>query len=136
MHIAAAWNFRGVIRERTGRYTDALREYEEAVRLAPDDADFQYSLAQFLRSVRRNSAGMATGRSPTRRVLASLPGGWSRDPIALLAAAHAEAGDFPEAVKMQEKAIGMATSDADKKDYDQRLALYRAGKPFEAKREK
>lgn len=55
---------------------------------------------------------------------------WS-DPAYLdtLAAAHAECGDFTEAVKWQTKAISLLKQEADKAKYESRLKLYEAGKP-------
>jgi hypothetical protein len=52
--------------------------------------------------------------------------------IGTLAAAYAEAGRFPEAVTMAEKAEQLATDAGLKKlaeETRQRLELYRAGKP-------
>jgi hypothetical protein len=58
--------------------------------------------------------------------------GWN-DPEGLgtLAAAHAEAGQFKEAVKWQKKALEIGYED--KKDQEQarkRLKLYQAGRPY------
>jgi serine/threonine-protein kinase len=68
---------------------------------------------------------------------------WSFD---TLAAAYAEAGDFENAVKWQQKATDMAddeenavkwqqkatdmADDEEKEDYQSRLDLYKAGKPY------
>jgi len=47
-----------------------------------------------------------------------------------LAAASAECGEFDEAVRWQEKALGLVAGDAAKEaDYETRLELYRRGKP-------
>ena len=46
-----------------------------------------------------------------------------------LAAAHAEAGQFDEAVKVVQKAIAMDRSSADVREYRQRLVSYRARRP-------
>jgi len=51
----------------------------------------------------------------------------------ILAAAYAEAGDFAEAVAWQEKVIetlGEDTPEADRKIMEERLVLFREGKPF------
>ncbi len=47
-----------------------------------------------------------------------------------LAAAYAEDGHFEEAVKWQEKALELMTTEEFKKEYEDRLALYRMGKPY------
>jgi serine/threonine-protein kinase len=49
-----------------------------------------------------------------------------------LAAACAECGEFEDAVKWQEKAIGMLTDEVRRADYESRLDLYRAGRPVRA----
>jgi hypothetical protein len=46
-----------------------------------------------------------------------------------LAAAHAETGNFQEAVKWQEKAL-MKCPETYKKEFGGRLDLYRSGKPY------
>ena len=52
--------------------------------------------------------------------------------VATLAAACAERGEFEEAIKWQTKAMAMSqpAEERDQKDNDERLQLYRAGKPF------
>lgn len=53
-------------------------------------------------------------------------------PLALstLAAAHAEAGAFDEAVMWQTKAVEAAAPDSDPTVAQSRLELYQAGKPY------
>ena len=46
-----------------------------------------------------------------------------------LAAAHAEAGDFEQAVKWQEKVVSLLPP-AERADSESRLKLYREGKPY------
>ena len=48
-----------------------------------------------------------------------------------LAAAYAETQQFDLAIAAQQEAIGLAKSDGEKKDYDSRLKLYQAHKPFQ-----
>lgn len=60
--------------------------------------------------------------------------GWTNTYMDTLAAAHAENGDFSEAVKWQEKAAqSPATSKSAAEGMEQRLLLYRSGKPFRTK---
>ena len=54
--------------------------------------------------------------------------------IDVLAAAHAESGQFAEAVKWQEKAVELAKGDQ-KKAFNARLALYQQGKPYRDSRD-
>jgi eukaryotic-like serine/threonine-protein kinase len=48
-----------------------------------------------------------------------------------LAAAYAEAQQFDKAVATQQEAMGLLQSEQEKKDYDSRLKLYQANKPFQ-----
>ena len=47
-----------------------------------------------------------------------------------LAAAYAEVGDFPNAVKSQEKSLALAVKESDKQEAQKALDLYKAGKPY------
>ena len=47
-----------------------------------------------------------------------------------LAAAYAETQQFDQAVAVQQEAIKLAKSEQEKKDYDSRLKLYQANKPY------
>ena len=49
--------------------------------------------------------------------------------LGALAAAYAELGDFRKAVGWQHRALDLALP-ADKKEFQDRLALYQAGKPY------
>jgi serine/threonine-protein kinase len=51
------------------------------------------------------------------------------DCLDALAAAHAEAGEFPEAVRRAEEAVRLAPDDAARSQYEARLKLYQEGKP-------
>jgi hypothetical protein len=50
--------------------------------------------------------------------------------IGTLAAAYAEAGDFPKAVEYQQKANKLYTEVEDKKKGERRLELYEQKKPY------
>lgn len=50
-----------------------------------------------------------------------------------LAAAHAEVGQFDEAVRIQQEAIGLLKTDSEKSDYASRLRLYENRTPYRAK---
>ena len=56
------------------------------------------------------------------------------DYIDTLAAAYAEAGNFNQAVKYQERCLELLDKDVEQTEYTERLALYRAGKPYHIKK--
>ena len=47
-----------------------------------------------------------------------------------LAAAYAEAGDFPNAIEWQQKAIALSPNESGKQAMQSHLKLYEAGKPY------
>jgi serine/threonine-protein kinase len=53
--------------------------------------------------------------------------------IGVLAAAYAEAGDFKEAIRWQEKAIELVEAPATKEIYRPRLKLYRQNQPVQVR---
>ncbi len=123
--------FRGVAFSELGEYERAMLDLEDGLRLAPKDAEAHNALAWLLAT-----AGTPGFRDGKRAVdlarKANALSGW-RDAAHLdtLAAAYAEAGDFAEAVRWQEKALAdPAFKAAEHKDAQERLALYRARKAY------
>jgi len=56
---------------------------------------------------------------------------WKEDDLLnTLAAAHAEAGEFEQAIKWQKEAISLLKVESQRADWESRLALYREGKPY------
>ena len=53
--------------------------------------------------------------------------------LSLLAAAHAEQGDFPHAITFEQKALMLATDEAEKETMRDSLELYEAGEPWRMK---
>lgn len=120
-----------------GHYDKALADYNRAIRAQPL-LDIAFMRRAWLRStcpdakyrdarlaLRDAKDAVALSRKPTN--------------LEALAAAHAEAGQFDEAVRTQEQAIalvqtgGWPTTDADKQAMQARLELYRARKPYREK---
>src|SRR5207253_1344886 len=59
-----------------------------------------------------------------------LDGGKTADAPAALAAAYAELGDFEQAVHWQTKALELIKQEKNKSQANDRLQLYRSGKPY------
>ena len=142
-----------------GQLNEAAANYEEAVKLRPDWPTALNDLA-WLRAT-APQAGLRDGAEAVRLAerACELSGGTRQDSslpdksgvpaspgtpdlsgssegarfFGTLAAAYAEAGRFPDAVKAAEKAISLATAAGQKDLADknrQFLELYRAGRPF------
>jgi tetratricopeptide (TPR) repeat protein len=110
-------------------YERALADFDEAIRLVP-----KYATALQNAALLRASCPEAKYRDGQMAVrdatLACKLSSWQdAGQIEILAAAHAEAGDFAEAVRWQEKALGMVP-EAQTAELQRRLALYLAGKPY------
>ena len=124
---------RGVAWRRKGRYAQAIADYHQAIRLNPIHGDSAYNALAW---------GLATFPDPKYRdgseaianaKLACKESQWRKAThLGTLAAAYAEAGDFGEAIRWQERALDLATPAYDKAGARDRLELYRAGKPYRA----
>jgi tetratricopeptide (TPR) repeat protein len=127
---AAAYNNRGLVWHRTREYGRALTDLTQAAHLGPGEAWPHNNLAWLWATC--PDPGFRDGTRAVRSAtLACELSGW-RDWCAMetLAAAHAEAGDFPAAVKWQEKAQVLYTDAKYKEQGLARLALYKAKKPY------
>lgn len=115
----------------SGQYAEAITHYKQAIDLDPDNLDsevyafYGWVLATCPRQDLRN--GEEAVRMAT--VACDLTG-WAEDqPLAVLAAAHAECGHFAEAVAIQEKACDLAEGDRRLRQLE-RLARYRENQRF------
>ena len=130
--LARAFENRGLALEKTGDYDKAQADYLEAIKLHPKSANAYNNLAWLWAT-----CGKARLRDSKKAVeygfRACELSNW-KDPFCLgtLAAAYAEAGKFPEAVKWQSRALdfpdiyGKSATDSAR----QRLLLYEAHKPY------
>ena len=116
-----------------GRTEEAIREYQEILRRSPDDLDALNNVA-WMRATHADAAHRdgAEAVRLAERALAKSP-----TPEAVLystlAAAYAESGRFPEAVRAGERAVTLARAAGaapDARRYEEQLRSYRAGRPF------
>ena len=114
-----------------GEYERALLDLEEALRMAPKSADAHNALAWILATA--GTPGFRDGRRALElaKKACALSGWANAAHLDTLAAAYAEAGNFAEAVKWQEKALAdPAFKGAEHKDAQARLELYKRKKAY------
>jgi tetratricopeptide (TPR) repeat protein len=121
---------RGTAWAHIGEFAKAVGDFEDVIALDPDNSAAHHNLAYI-----RASCPDPRQRHGRKAVaLATRACALSAEPppiyVATLAAAYAEAGNFAGAVATQEKAIQRAANEEEKAWFQERLALYKAGKPF------
>ena len=107
----------------------ALAVYDELARIYPDLVE-AHSRSAWLRATSpdaKHRDGKLAVESARRAC--ELTDWRNPDELEVLAAAYAEAGDFGSAVNWQGQALALALDPADRESRQQRLAMYREGKP-------
>ena len=128
-HNAEAHYRLGTVLQALGRFQDAMSHYDDALRHGPKNVMVMNNLAWLLATC--PVAELRDGQRALQLAgrLAEMKGPGSFTLLDTLAAAHAEAGQFDEAVRWQEKAVELAPDD--QRDVLRgRLELYKQGKPF------
>jgi tetratricopeptide (TPR) repeat protein len=124
------WFHRGMIYLLQKRWTDASRDLNAAFDRAPDDPLILRNLARVL-----STAPDASLRDGARAVTLAqqaceLIGSNDPDALDVFASALAENARFKEAAEVERKALRMQPDFELKGQYQQRLDLYLAGKPY------
>ena len=125
-----AYANRGKAWKDKGELDDAIQDYTEAIRLDPKNAAF-YNASAWLSAtcpdehIRDGKKAVANATTACKLSL------WKNgNNIDTLAAAYAEAGDFPNAIKCEERAIALTNDEKTKSKRGTHLDLFKAGKPF------
>ena len=117
----------------TGDYTECVRQYHQALVTAPEQIEPMNNLAWLLATcpeepVRDGTAAVRYAEKACALTHYTQPG-----MVGTLAAAYAEAGRFPEAVKTSEQAIQLSERSGNERFAAmnrQLLRLYQAGRPY------
>jgi tetratricopeptide (TPR) repeat protein len=106
---ATAYSNRGVAKASKGQYGEAIADFTQAIRLDSSRAEACYSLAWLQATC--SDARYRNGKEAVQHATQACELSRWRNPIHLttLAAAYAEAADFPNAVKWMEKSISLAS---------------------------
>jgi tetratricopeptide (TPR) repeat protein len=109
-----------------GRYAEAIKHYRQAIDLDPDNLDCEvYAFyAWVLATCPHKDLRDGEEAVMMASVACDLTDWAEEQPLAVLAAAHAECGRFDEAVAVQEKACNLAEGDRRSRQLE-RLSLYR-----------
>ena len=132
--MANAYTNRGRWYMKHGDYPKALDDYRKAVELAPREWPAYNGLARVYATAPVFQAHIRDGKQALEMAKRACElSQWDEwMPLASLAAAHAEIGEFDAAVKWQTKAIAMSqpAKDRDQRDNLRRLELYKEGRPY------
>ena len=133
-HDVAAHYSLGSIFVSGGRPEKALTEYRLALELKPDDLRTLNDLAWLLATCPQDHLRSGPEAIELARRAQQVSGGKDPDVLDTLAAAYAEAGQFPDALATAGKVLDLSTRQhrplAACGDLRARIALYEAGKPF------
>lgn len=117
---------------RLGRPGDALAQYDQAVTLDPDNVNALNNLAWLLATSPEASLRNGIRAVELAGHADKVTGGKNATIVATLAAAYAEAGRFPDAVKAARRALDMAIASDQNALADlirAQIALYESGSP-------
>jgi tetratricopeptide (TPR) repeat protein len=127
--VAITYNNRGHIRHRQGRYQEARADFHEALARMPAFPNPHKNLA-WLEATCADAA-FRDGPSAVAHALRAweLCKGQQLDWLDILAAAHAEVGQWEEAVRWQDQALSHA-AEPRRAEQTARLQLYRSRQPY------
>ncbi len=123
-NYAAAYNNRGNTWSAKKNYDKAITDYNEAIRLDPKNSGVLNSLAWLLATC--PDAKARDGKKAVECALKGAEIDKSADMMDTVAAAYAEAGNFEEAIRWQERAVEADNTE----ELRRRLELYRKKQPY------
>jgi tetratricopeptide (TPR) repeat protein len=126
-------NARGAAHEHKKDYAKAIADYTEAIQLDTNDDAAHDRLAWILATCPKDDVRDGKRAVELAKKACELKQWDDSDSLDTLAAAHAETGNFAEAVKWEKQALEKGHGFSEKKDKkgaEARLKLYEAGKPY------
>ena len=131
--FAPAHYMLGNLNSHQGDTAEAIRNYERAIKLKPEYPEALNNLAWILSASRDPQFRNGQRAVELARRACNATGNKSAQLVGTLAAAHAEAGDFANAVASAELAIKLAEADGDAvivQKNKELIELYQAGKAY------
>jgi Tfp pilus assembly protein PilF len=127
--MAAAWNNRGAALLKRSDWAEAAADLREAIRLDPKLPNSYKHLA-WLQATCPESEYRDGKEAVANATQALELTDWKQPEwLEVLAAAHAEAGNFNEAVRWQQSCVDTSPAET-KAELQARLAMYKDGQPF------
>ncbi|PYK29141.1 MAG: hypothetical protein DME57_11320 [Verrucomicrobia bacterium] len=123
----------GVLLMQTGDVRGGIAEWEKTLAIDPDDGNALNNLAWVLATFPQDEIRNGKRAVELSTKASTLPGGDSPMVLRTLAAAHAEAGDFSNAVSTAQRALDLATAQNNNSlatTLRRELALYQASTPY------
>jgi len=124
-----AYNNRGIVYRLKGQYDRAVSDFNKAIEINPLDAEAYNNLAWLFATAK--APGFRDGKKAVELAMKACElSDWKNaEYVDTLAAGYARMGDFDNAVKWQEKALGYSKSPGPS-EFQQRLNFYREHKPW------
>jgi tetratricopeptide (TPR) repeat protein len=125
-----AYNDRGTAKQDKGDLDGAIADYTRAIELHPKYVPAYNNMAWLLATAA--DAAVRDGRKAVEyaRLACQITDFKAENHLDTLAAAYAEAGDYEQAASWQQKAITASEDNAFRTKAQERLTLYRNGKPY------
>lgn len=123
----------GIAFQKTGRAGEAISQYEKALELLPGQQEAETDLAWLLATCKEDALRNGRKAVDLARQADAQSGGENPTVLHTLAAALAETGQFDDAIKTVQRAIGLARASGQQdlvKRFDRELKQYQAGLPF------
>ena len=132
-HDAQTYRNLGIVLYQQGKIADALAQWNQSIRLCPDDKSLISATAWVLATCPEASLRNAGRAVELAQQATGLSGGSDPAVLDTLAAAYAEAGRYPEAIRTAEQALAIATTQHNaslQEAIRTRIRLYQAGSPY------